>query len=283
MSTFSDLLTASIKSSGLTIPYLASLCGISPSLLAKMKSGQRLSDDENIMTALFHSLRLSDRKYHELLQAYHIEKMGSDKYHCYLACLKTISHFNHLENISEHYLNRSISYDFKFQSTFHTLQEIKLVFSYLYDYCQEMHDTMRLIFPAENNFLTDFFVALSHTADSSDQLVPVEHIIRLYPSSSSSSNLSNIFSVSNALYTLAMYNGYKPFYYYSEEATIQLYPYIVLTSSYALLLNETLNDGMLLNDPEIISTLRHTFSQQLGKCPGTFEVPDLDCLCLIVG
>ena len=266
MSTFSDLLTASIKSSGLTIPYLASLCGISPSLLAKMKSGQRLSDDENIMTALFHSLRLSDRKYHELLQAYHIEKMGSDKYHCYLACLKTISHFNHLENISEHYLSRSISYDFKFQSTFHTLQEIKLVFSYLYDSSQKMHDTMRLIFPAENNFLTDFFVALSHTADSSDQLVPVEHIIRLYPSSSSSSNLSNIFSVSNALYTLAMYNGYKPFYYYSEEATIQLYPYIVLTSSYALLLNETLNDGMLLNDSEIISTLRHTFSQQLGKC-----------------
>ena len=44
MSTFSDLLAASIKASGLTIPYLASLCGISPSLLAKMKSGQRLSD-----------------------------------------------------------------------------------------------------------------------------------------------------------------------------------------------------------------------------------------------
>ena len=266
MSTFSDLLTTSIKSSGLTIPYLASLCGISPSLLAKMKSGQRLSDDENMMTTLFHSLRLSDRKYHELLQAYRIEKMGSDKYHCYLACLKTINHFNHLENSSEHYLSRSISYDFKFQPIFHTLQEIKLVFSYLYDSSQETHDTMCLIFPAENNFLTDFFVALSRTASSSDQLVPVEHIIRLYPSSSSSSNLSNIFSVSNALYTLAMYNGYNPYYYYSEEAVIQLYPYLVLTSSYALLLNETLNEGMLLNDPEIISTLRHTFSQQLGKC-----------------
>lgn len=266
MSTFSDLLTASIKASGLTISYLAALCGISPSLLAKMKSGQRLSDDEDMMATLFHSLRLSDRKYHELIQAYHIEKMGSDKYHCYLACIRTINHFNHLENISEHFLRRSISYDFKFQSTFHTLQEIKLVFSYLYDYCQEKHDTMHLIFPAENNFLTDFFVALSRTTAAVDQPVPVEHIIRLYPSSSSSSNLSNIFSVSNALYTLAMYNEYKPYYYYSEEATVQLYPYVVLTSSYALLLNETLSDGILLKDSEIIPTLQHTFAQQLGKC-----------------
>ena len=266
MSIFSDLLTASIQESGLTIPYLATLCGISPSLLAKMKSGQRLSDDESMMTTLFHSLRLSDRKYYELLKAYHIEKIGSDKYHCYLACMKTISNFNHLEQITDHYLNRSVSYDFEFQTTFHTLQESKLVFSYLYDHCQETHDTMRLILPAENNFLSDFFVALSRTAGSSDPLVSVEHIIRLYPSSSSSPNLSNIFSVSNALYTLAMYNEYHPYYYYSDEAVVQLCPYVILTSSYALLLNENLSESILLNDPLRIDALQHTFAQQLEKC-----------------
>ena len=266
MSAFSDLLTASIKESGLTIPYLATLCGISPSLLAKMKSGQRLSDDESMMITLFRSLRLSDHKYEELLQTYHIEKIGSSKYHCYLACMKTINHFSDLEHLSESYLNRSVSYDFSFQTTFHTLQENKLIFAYLYDQCQETQDTMHLILPAENNFLSDFFVALSHTVDSSSSLVPVEHIIRLYPSSSSSPSLSNIFSVTNALYTLAMYNEYKPYYYYSEEALVQLFPYVVLTSSYALLLNETLNESILLNDPMIIDSLHKTFKKQLEKC-----------------
>ena len=67
MSAFSDLLTTAIKDSGLSIPYLARQCGISPSLLAKMKSGQRLSDDEQIMNKLLRALRLSDRKYKELL------------------------------------------------------------------------------------------------------------------------------------------------------------------------------------------------------------------------
>lgn len=277
MSAFSDLLTTAIKDSGLSIPYLAGQCGISPSLLAKMKSGQRLSDDEQIMNKLLRALRLSDRKYQELLEAYHIERIGSEQYHCYLACIQTINRFNDLDQIPSGYMSRSVSYDFKYRTTFHTRQDLKLVFSYLFDQCLIHHEPMRLIYPSADGFLTDYIIALSHSVPSADQLFPITHIIRLYPSSASRSSYLNIAPVSNALYTLAMSNNYDPYYYYNDDATVQLYPYMVLTPSYALMLDESISNGILLNDPDMLTALQNTYSSQLKKCqPLTLKISDFN-------
>ncbi|MCH4190710.1 MAG: hypothetical protein LKF52_00240 [Butyrivibrio sp.] len=277
MSAFSDLLAADIKDSGLSIPYLAGQCGISPSLLAKMKSGQRLSDDEQIMNRLFHALRLSDRKYQELVEAYHIERIGSQKYHCYLACMQTINRFNDLEHIPSGYMNRSVSYEFSYRATFHTRQDIKLVFSYLFDQCLAHHEPMRLIYPSSDGFVSDYIIALSHSVSSAKQLFPITHIIRLYPSSATRSSYLNIAPVSNALYTLAMSNNYDPYYYYNDEAAVQLYPYMVLTPSYALMVDESISNGILLNDPDMIASLQNTYSAQLKKCqPLTLKISDFN-------
>lgn len=261
MSIFSELLAARIKQSDFTLPYLAEKSGVSLSLITKTKNGTRLPD-EPTMHRLFSALCLSADQTDELLEQYHIERLGRYEYECDMECFKALENLGLSESDMASTFSLSGKYEFQYHSVANSMQDIRLLMLYLYDQSKKSGDTLKVIYPAQDTFLNNLIATVSQVSEDNDRHVNIEHVFRLYPSGQPRSTYKNLEIVSGTLYMLSLNPGYMPYYYYNEDSDKQIYPYLIMNGSYALLINSDLNGGLLINDEDMIESCSREFDKR---------------------
>lgn len=261
MSTFSELLSARIKQSDLTLPYLAAKSGVSLSLITKTKNGTRLPD-EDTMNHLFTALRRSADQTDELVEQYHIEKLGRYEYECDMECFRTLENLGLSEKKMTKTFSLSGTYEFNYQPAVSSMQDIRLFMLYMYNKCREDGDTLKVIYPVSDTFFNDLIATASQIDIEKNVCVKTEHVFRMYPAGRPKATYKNLEIVSGALYMLSLNQGYIPYYYYNEDSEKQIYPYLIMNSSYAMLINSEMNSGILLNDARMVESCGNEFDSR---------------------
>lgn len=81
MSAFSECLKKAVARANLSVVKLAALSGVERSFIQKMLSDNRVPSDEKIVSMLARGLALSGREEQEMLQAYHMTRLGAEVYY----------------------------------------------------------------------------------------------------------------------------------------------------------------------------------------------------------
>ena len=121
MSEFSDLLDEYIVRSRLTISYISSVAGISHSYISKIKNGQRICKEPEVMKKIFDELNLTDFEYEELWRGYITERMGKEMCDLNQSCIHFLENFETVLSIKPNAAKIDFSQDV---STLETYEDV---------------------------------------------------------------------------------------------------------------------------------------------------------------
>ena len=271
MSEFSQLFSDYVHAKDIKIYSMAAYCGMDRSTMYKILRGKRTPSSEEMVKKIAGFMQLTPLEQNSLLESFRITVTGRSNY----------------------YRRKDV---FHFLSTF-TSEPDPLIprqtgaspmdFSEsVVPLCGESHISGVLLNIAaleaktENGYIrmlvqpdfTSFFEQLNHIILKKDALT-IEHIMCFnnnpeIPNSKRDYNLHCLKSIL-PLYTAGC--RYHPYYYYdniiSRLDSFHLFPYMMLTSQYAVTFSEDMSNGILYSRKDILDFLSEIYSAYLEQAP----------------
>lgn len=269
MSAFSERLTMCVEKSGLSKNTLIDTCKVNRSTFFQCLNGKRLPTDE-LFESMVHALQLAPGEEEQLRKCYHIAQIGEDIYQsreCARKCLETLSALS--GDLMPHI------HQFKGESMLTAarvpLQGENQVFQELCNLVQaEMfleEPQIDLFLPQENDPFFEYLKMLYHGSEKKN--VRLRQLVQFSKKKGEKARDSLTFFRSILFFLVSNCTGYEAYYYYNEadfaDAVGVLYPYSVITSTGALLLNERMDRGLFSSTPEILTACRNQFEEAKGK------------------
>lgn len=264
MSLFSEQLNAVILKKRLSLPELAERSGLTTALISKIKTGKRLPDSEDKIFSLIQALHCTLEQETNLLNEYRIEKYGRNRYLCMQEChrciemLVTYPSLPVLNQIS----GETLSFE---QGCIVGEVNINNIVHSMVDYeIRQPKGCLRISMRPSNHFDASYLLDIfSSTALANFQ---IDHIIPLHDSTFIDDS-DNVHLAAQCL-RIAHYcgNNYHPFYYYKSDFTSAFFPFCILTSSHALLINTEHHTALYFSDENTLTALHKMFDALISRC-----------------
>lgn len=264
MSEFSQLLSEYIHKKNIRTYSMAEYCGIDRSLMYKIIRGKRTPSSPEIVDKISSFLQLTPGECRDLKTAYHITQVGYDNYYKRKDMLEFLCNFRDIANKNT------------IRTSFSTLSEDRnglialsnetevnqAVFTAITRQIQRGSGQLQLMIRPDYQFLTQLLTSARHD----DTTLVISHIICLNNTDqvTTARKNYNLHTLMNILPLCTCGCQYQPYYYYDNLSahleTFRLFPYLILTDEYAVILSETLQTGLFTRQQDILSMLEIIFN-----------------------
>lgn len=269
MSRFSEHLEQCIIDSGMTENLLAKASGFNRSYIALMKNGQRVSPDTGKMVKLLEALNLSPYEYDALWLEYIQAKMGDVVYERHLAVLSLMESFGDISHMD---IRSFYKHDIPaIKTVFNRMDLEYLVKAVLEQEAVKENGCIRLVMQPDLSVLGNILPGLC----KNNEKLQLEHIICLENNGGNGSEQGQIYNIrmlQELMPTVISGTGdnYRIYYYYDHVAShfnaASLMPYMILTSDYLLIMNSSMDKGILSSDPEVAAVYETLFRNHKRGC-----------------
>lgn len=274
MTRFSEYLDMTIEKSGMTETQLAKMSGFTRSYIALMRSGKRISSDEQKMAKLMQALNLSPLEQERFAEEYLRSKLGDDVYQQTFAVLDFFGCFSDISNIPG--VKRSFDYEIPNIKTINNRINLEQIIQMVIRKESMKEDGfIHIMMQSGNDFLGK---TLSDVCGDNKNL-KVDHIVCIENNINNDETNYQLYNIKllNELTTTAVRansTNYQVYYYYDHVVSLfntgTLLSYMVLTSEYLICMDSDLNYGTLSADVEIKELYEQLFQQHKKKCKKMF-------------
>lgn len=262
MSIFSEKLNAIIIRKRISLPELSQHSGLTTALISKIKTGKRLPDSEEKIFSLIQALHCTLEQERDLLNEYRIEKFGRDNYLCMMECHRCIEMLVSYPSVPVFKQNSLHLSHMEQQCIVGEVNITKMVHNIINFETEHSDECVRIALQPsaqfDGRYLLDILAACKPD-------FRVEQIVPLYDTSLVSKD--NVRFAAQC-FRLAHYYGdkYQSFYYYKSDFAAAFFPFCILTSHHALLINMEYHSALYFNDAETLNTLHKMFDALLRRC-----------------
>lgn len=236
---FSVLLKKYIQESQLSISALAKNSGIERTLIQKYISGNRLPVNYEVVENMIELLALTQSQKNELKRSYKLEKIGHAKYNKLLLLKRIILE---LGNIQQSFCHCQIHYSFdKVKLKANNIEELKLLTQYILNNCLE-NSKIRAISNIDNQLFPIIYQYLNQNPNH--ELYMLLHLETCKDNILSNCNLFQF----QKIIPFLNYHIHVHYVYIDNPSDYSLYPYMINTSHFTLLINDKLTSGLLLTE-----------------------------------
>lgn len=269
MSEFSQLLTEYIHRKDVRIYSLAEYCNTDRSLMYKIIHGKRMPVSADTVDKISEFLRLTPAEHEEFRTAYRISLDGRDNYYRRLDIMELLGHFQDiidpetpslppLSFIPSDVPNLPLS----------TFTEVRqAAYTVLNHLTEEKSRHLYLMLPPKSGFINRLLSPLT----IQNKAVSVDHIMCLNNSElvTRENQNYNLHCLMHILPLCICGCNYQPYYYYdninSRLDSFQLFPYLILTDSHALLISDDFGSGLMTRQPDFLLLLKKIFSAYVAQ------------------
>ena len=269
MSEFSELLSEYIHRKNIRTYSLAEYCGIDRSMMYKIIRGKRTPTSLELIDKISNYLQLTPGECKDLMEAYQITQVGYDNYYRRKDMLDFLSNFRDIAN------NNTISSSFSMMTDYtaplvpltNESEVNQAVFTIITKQIQRGSGQIQMILRPDYTFLTQLLTF----SQPRDTTLVISHIICLNNSEqvTSAKKNYNLHCLMNILPLCTCSYQYQPYYYYdniiSQLESFRLFPYLILTDDYAVILSEKLNTGFLTCQKESLEMLEQIFENYIHQ------------------
>lgn len=269
MSEFSQLLTDYVHRKDVRIYSLAEYCGIDRSLMYKIIHGKRMPSSAGTVDKISEFLRLTPAEHRELHTAFRISLEGRNNYYRRLDILDFLDHFR---DIITPGIPPATSPAFHFSdcpniplSTFTEVRQA--TYMVLSTLTADDHPRLRLMLPPKSWFIIRLLSPLMDQKCSAS----IDHIMCLNNSEqvTRENQNYNLHCLRNILPLCICGCNYHPYFYYdnidSRLDSFQLFPYLILTDKYAVLISDNFEKGLLTRQSDLLLLFQDLFSGYLSQ------------------
>lgn len=269
MSEFSQLLTEHIHQKDVRIYSLAEYCNTDRSLMYKIIRGKRMPASMKSVERIAEFLRLTPSEEQELRTAYRISLQGRDNYYRRLDIMNFLDHFREILDPAASSMplgsfTSSDSPNIPLSTAYEVRQAAYTVINRLAE-ADSPH--LYLMLPPGSEFIGDLMIPLVKWKLSAS----IDHIMCLNNTEqvTRENRNYNLHCLMNILPLCISGCSYQPYYYYdninSRLDSFQLFPYLILTESRAVLVSGDFNSGILTRQPDLLQLLKKIFSEYLSQ------------------
>lgn len=265
MSKFSELLSDYIHDKDIPVYALSRYCGLDRSSLYKILRGKRTPSSIFTVEQISEFIHLTPLEHEELLEAYQITLAGADNYYR----RKYVMHFltNFAENTSSipmHYTITNFADNLPDIAALSGSSEIQhCLTSILLKETGVQKGQIHLLVQPDFTTVIHF---LSHIRQSAATF-SVTHILCMNSTSQITPSRKdyNLHCLQTILPLYSCDYPYESFYYYdnilSQSNAYHLFPYMILTSSHAVLLSSDYQKGLVFKQPEMVTFFHNIFQE----------------------
>lgn len=265
MSEFSQLLSNHIHNKKVTIYALAQYCNVDRSSIYKIIRGKRLPSTISTIEQISEFIHLTPLEHEELLETYQITLIGADNYYRRKDVMNFLTNFaENTRSVPMHYSIADFTEQFPDVSTLSGSFDVsQCVMSLMLKEISQPEGHLDLLVQPDFSPAINFLSHMKQTANS----FSVDHIIRFNNTTqvTPSKKDYNLHCLQNILPLYSCSYQYRSFYYYDNILTnshmFQLFPYMILTSSHAILLSGDTQKGIVFKQPEMLDFFRCIFSE----------------------
>lgn len=277
MLSFSKIASNYVHQKDIQVASMAQYCDTDRSTMYKFLSGKRNPQSQQLVERMADFMKLTPVEKKELIEASRVAIIGADKYYRRKNVIRFLNsypsdssdsdvfpHFTHgssesacTDPLFSHSANTNIPLQNKMD-----IQQV--LYQMLLRESLRSDGLIQIIAQPSWTYLFD----LLQTLGSPDSRFQIQHIICL----DNSSNVDyrnkdyNISYLRSAISLCQSYATYKPRYYYdrvdSHFNNLNLFPYLILTSEYALTCSAESDTAILYHDSETLKLFRTLFEQQ---------------------
>lgn len=270
MSTFSEHLNSIINEHNLTLPYLANESGFTIALVSKIKTGKRLPDQEDKIIQLIKSLHCSIEQENQLVKEYRIAKIGQEKYLCIEETRKAFE--NILRYPPQLNVSNKASYKINDRQDIHGEENINTMIRFIIDEeIKQESGRLQMMIQPTFHFLNNYLV--SAYSDKKMRQLEICNVIALSGGESAIHNRDNILITNSALKLASIFGiKYKVFYHYKNDFFTDLFPYCILSTDHALLIDASYTNALYFKDFDVLQLLKKMFEKILLKCSPLLDI-----------
>lgn len=261
MSLFSDKLSYYIKKSRLTLLHLSSVSGFDVSYLSKIKKGERLPRNKDVLVPLINGLRLSPAEKQDLWDAYKISSIGEEKFKQYQAIGQFLTSVNSADVSS---INYSFQHTIQSPSVCYGKTDINnVVKAVLESEASRENGYIHIVAQPNYQFLMDTLTAVGLNRPG----LEITHIICLQSGSGNSKLVYNI-ECFQSVFPLLNFKSYCVKYYYDDIPShingMNVMPFFLQTSEYTILLSDDYTLADISNNKSRHGLYSHMFRNMLS-------------------
>ena len=271
MSIFSEKLSQYMKKGSFNILTLAEQSGFSVALLSKIKTGSRLSNDEEKMAALIRALRITPAQQEDLMREYRIEKIGRERYRAFQAVRTMLTRLSAPDNLETMQTAEVACADLRRQVA-EGRNAVNDLCEFVID--KELQESgerrLRILMPPTFHYIHDYLMVASWRRQNTELVI--EHIFEMTSALISESECRNLEQIGAALQLLGACGAYRPYYYYSDDSHCQPYPYAIVTSRYALFVSQDGMRAVLTKEQAFVDAYAREYELIRRKCSPLVDV-----------
>ena len=265
MSEFSQLLSEYVHTKNIRIYSLAEYCGIDRSLMYKIIHGKRTPSSLKTVDKIADYLRLTPGESRELTEAYCILQQGRDNFYRRKDVLNFLDNFRNIANAGEFLTEKTESpQHLRETAALSSDSEVnQAIFNIITQQLRKQDGRIDMLISPDYSFL----INLLATAGQPDCPAEINHIICLNNSEQIDADKKNynLHCLMNILHLCSAGCRYRPRYYYdnitSRLDTFRLFPFMILTEYGAVLLSETLREGLFTSQPDLLALFSAIYRQ----------------------
>ena len=265
MSEFSQLLSDYIHNKDIRIYSLSEYCGIDRSLMYKIIHGKRTPASLKTVDKIADYLRLTPGESRELTETYCILQQGRDNFYRRKDMLNFLNNFRNIANAGGFLPEKADSPQYLRETeALSSESEVnQAVFNIIMQQLRKQGGRIDMLISPDYSFL----INLLATAGQPDCPAEINHIICLNNSEQIDADKKNynLHCLMNILPLCSSGCRYRPRYYYDNIAsrldTFRLFPFMILTDDSAVLLSETLREGLFTSQPDLLGLFNTIYRQ----------------------
>lgn len=263
---FSALLSKFIHEKDIKTYMMAQFCDIDRSTMYKYINGKRRPPSLDLVNKMADFMHLTPVEKEQLEEAYKISLVGFETYYRRRDVRTFLQDSEHLSLNVFSPLHENYTFRFPEENmyTLESKQDLRnCIFTVLTLEAQKAEGCICLLIPPLFPNLLDYLVVLG----SSHPDLQIEHIFALNNSGQLTST-GHSYNLQCLRHILPLYScdcTYKSYYYYdhvlSREKTLNLFPFLILTSECAVICSETMTKGILFRKQEAIRLFADIFRE----------------------
>lgn len=228
MSLFSEKLTHYIQKSRLTLLYLSSVSDLDVSYISKIKKGERLPRNKELLVPLVNALRLSPSEKEDLWNAYKVSFIGEDRFMQYQAVKNFLSSISKADGKS---VICSFAHKIPSSSVYYGKTEVDhIVKAVIESECSKENGCVRIVAQPDYQFLMEVLSSVSLCYPQ----MKMSQIICLQTGSEAGKLAYNVKSLQSMYSLLSCSDSYCVKYYYDDIPAhinrMNVMPFFILTT-----------------------------------------------------
>lgn len=264
MSEFSQLLAEYIHRKNVRTYSMAEYCGIDRSMMYKFIRGKRTPSSPELVDRISGFLQLTPGESRDLFTAYQITQVGYDNFYRRRDMFDFLNNFTDIANKNHVVTTFSTlaQYDRELISLSNEAEVNQAVLTAVTDQVHRGSGQLQMLIRPDYPFLTQLLLSSLHN----DSTLVISHIICLSNTEQvdTAKKDYNLHCLMNILPLCTCGYQYQPYYYYDSPSsrldTFRLFPYLILTDRYAVVLSESLQTGFLTCRQDMLSMLEDMFN-----------------------